>query len=49
MELSQHDIQILLSWWDFIEELGEQDHDDGESDLVARLKSHAEEAIEISK
>ena len=43
MELSQHDIQILLAWWAFIEELGEQDNDDGENDLVARLKAHAEE------
>ena len=47
MELSQSDISILLSWWEFIQEVGETDGDEGELDLVARLKAHAEESVEI--
>lgn len=47
MLLSQDDIQRLLAWWDFIEQLGEQDDDEAEIDLVNRLKAHCETATEI--
>ena len=45
MELTQQEISILLSWWNFIEELGETDDDENEQGLVAKLKAHSEESI----
>lgn len=47
MELSQSDIARILSWWEFIEELGETDEDPNEADLVKRLRAHSETAIDV--
>lgn len=42
MNLTQDDIAILLAWWEFIQEVGEEDVDDSELDLVKRLQAHQE-------
>lgn len=49
MELSQSDIARILSWWEFIEELGEADEDPDEADLVKRLRAHSETAIDVAE
>lgn len=47
MDLDQHDIQRLLTWWETIKEHGLEDNDEGEGDLVRRLYAHCEEAENI--